>query len=164
MMISAKMNKALNQQVTNELDASFSYLAMSFAFEDMGLKIFGQRYKAQADEERGHAMKITGYIQDVGGKVCLDAVAKPRADYDSAQAMVEAALASEETVTKQVNELVALAEAEKDYATQSFLQWFVDEQVEEVSSMSELLQMVKMAGEANLFLVEGRLAKMMAAG
>lgn len=164
MMISAKMNTALNQQVTNELNAAFSYLAMSFAFEDMGLKIFGQRYKEQADEERGHAMKITGYIQDVGGKVCLDAVGKPKGDYDSAQAMVEAALASEETVTQQINDLVALAEVEKDYATRSFLQWFVDEQVEEVSSMSELLQLVKMAGEANLFLVEGRLAKMMAAG
>ena len=164
MMISAKMNQALNQQVTNELNASFSYLAMSFEFKDMGLKIFGQRYRAQADEERGHAMKITGYIHDVGGKVCLDAVAKPKADYDSAQSMVEAALTSEETVTKQINDLVALAEAEKDYATRSFLQWFVDEQVEEVSSMSELLQLVKMAGEANLFLVEGRLAKMMTAG
>lgn len=164
MMISARMNQALNKQVGNELDASFSYLAMSFAFNDIGLKIFGQRYRAQADEERGHAMKITGYIQDVGGKVCLDEVTKPKADYDSALAMVEAALASEETVTKQINDLVALAEAEKDYATRSFLQWFVDEQVEEVSSMTELLQLVKMAGEANLFLVEGRLAKMMAAG
>lgn len=164
MMISSRMNGALNQQVTNEINASFSYLAMSFAFNDMGLKVFGQRYRAQADEERGHAMKIAGYIQEVGGKVCLDAVAKPRDDYDSAQAMVEAALTSEETVTKQINDLVALAEAEKDYATRSFLQWFVDEQVEEVSSMSALLQMVKMAGEANLFLVEGRLAKMMTAG
>jgi ferritin len=164
MMISAKMNKALNQQVTNELNASFSYLAMSFAFNDMGLRIFGERFKEQADEERGHAMKITGYIQEVGGKVCLDALAKPKSDYDSAQSMVEAALASEETVTKQINNLVALAETEKDYATRSFLQWYVDEQVEEVSSMSELLQMVKMAGEVNLFLVEGRLAKTTSAG
>jgi len=123
MMISAKMNQALNQQITNELHASYSYLAMSFAFDDMGLKVFGRRYKAQADEERGHAMKIAEYIQTVGGKVCLDTVAKPKADHSSAQAMVEAALASEETVTKQVNDLVALAEAEKDYATRSFLQW-----------------------------------------
>ena len=146
MMISAKMNEALNRQVTNELNASYSYLAMSFAFKDMGLKVFGLRYRAQADEEYGHAMKITEYIQDVGGKVCLDAVAKPKADYDSAQAMVEAALASEETVTKQINELVALAEAEKDYATRSFLQWFVDEQLEEMSMQSDLLTVVRRAG------------------
>ena len=67
-------------------------------------------------------------------------------------------------MTEQVNELVAQAERENDYATRSFLQWFVDEQVEEVSAMSELLQMVKLAGEANLFFVENRLAKMMATG
>jgi len=164
MMISPKMNQALNRQVANEFDAAFGYLAMSFVFRDMGLRVFSRRFKAQATEERDHALKITEYIQDVGGKVALDAVEKPRADFDSAQAMVEAALASEQTVTQQINDLVALANAEKDYATQSFLQWFVDEQVEEVSSMSELLQMVKMAGEANLFLVESRLAKLMEGG
>lgn len=161
MMISERMNEALNRQVANELNTSHSYLAMSFEFDDMGLKVFGARFTQQADEEREHAMKIVRYIQDVGGKVALSGVETPRAGYGSAQSMVEAALESEKTVTQQINDLVALAESEKDYATGSFLQWYVDEQVEEVSSMAELLQMVQLAGEANLFLVENRLAKMM---
>ncbi|MCG8403836.1 MAG: ferritin [Phycisphaerales bacterium] len=161
MMISEQMNSALNKQVANELNTSFAYLAMAFELDDMGLKIFGERFVQQSDEEREHAMKITGYLQDVGGKVVLSGVDTPRSEYGSARSMVEAALESEKTVTRQINDLVSLAESEKDYATRSFLQWYVDEQVEEVSSMSELLQMVEMAGESNLFLVENRLAKMM---
>lgn len=164
MMISKKMNDALNQQIANELNTAFSYLAMSFIFHDMGLKIFGEWFLAQSGEEREHAMRIAKYVQDVGGKVVLDAVRRPKSDYTSAQSMIEASLQSEKTVTQQINDLVGLAESEKDYATQSFLQWFVDEQVEEVATMTELLQLVKMAGEANLFLVEGRLAKRLKSG
>ncbi|MFQ5429420.1 MAG: ferritin [Phycisphaerae bacterium] len=164
MMISEEMNQALNRQITNELNAAYDYQAMAFGFHEKGLRVFGARFKAQADEEHGHAMKIAKFIQDVGGHVVFEALAKPRADHASAQSMVEAALDNELRVTKQVNELVAQAERENDYATRSFLQWFVDEQVEEVSAMSELLQLVKTAGEANLFFVENRLSKMMAAG
>ena len=164
MMISEKMNNALNGQITNELNASSTYRAMAFEFEDMGLKIFGRRFHAQGDEEHEHAMKIARYVQVTGGKVRFGAVDQVRFDYGSAQTMVEAALESEQTVTRQINELVDLAAQERDHATRSFLQWYVDEQVEEESAMTELLQIVKMAGEANLFLAEHRLEKMMRAG
>ncbi len=163
MMISQRMNDALNRQVANEFGACFSYLAMAFEFDTMGLKIFSKRFFEQADEERGHAMKIARFIQDVDAKVVLDTIAKPRTDYGSALAMVESALNHEKTVTKQIHGLVELAESEKDYTTRSFLQWFIDEQVEEESTMTDLLHMVKLAGESSLFLVEGRLAKMMEA-
>lgn len=161
MMISEKMNQALNRQVTNEFGASHTYLAMACSFHEMGLKVFAKRFFQQAEEERQHALKIMKYIEDVGGKIVLDGVAKPKTGYNSTLAIVEAAVEAERTVTGQVNELVALAETEKDYATRSFLQWFVNEQVEEVSSMLDLLQMVTMAGEKNLFYVESRLAQMM---
>lgn len=161
MMISEKMNQALNRQVTNEFGASHTYLAMACSFHEMGLKVFAKRFSQQAEEERQHALKIMKYIEDVGGKIVLDGVAKPKTGYNSTLAIVEAAVEAERTVTGQVNELVALAETEKDYATRSFLQWFVDEQVEEVSSMLDLLQMVTMAGEKNLFYVESRLAQVM---
>ncbi len=164
MMISENMASALIQQIANELNTAHSYLAMALAFEEKGLKVFGRRFHAQATEEREHAMKIVKYLQDVGASVILAEVARPKSDYGSAQAMVEAALESERTVTQQINDLVALADSEKDHATFSFLQWFVDEQVEEVATMSELLQLVKLAGEANLFFVEGRLAKTMQSG
>jgi ferritin len=161
MMISAKMAASLNQQIANELNASHNYLAMSYCFEHMGLKVFAQRFAGQADEERGHALRIARFIQDVGGKVTFVGVAQPRASYPTAKAIVKAAVDSELTVTKQINGLMAQAEKERDYATRSFLKWFVDEQVEEVSSMTELLQLVTTAGEENLFHVEARLMQAM---
>lgn len=159
-MISKKVNDALNRQITNEMNASFKYLAMAFQFSDMGLLIFAQRFRQQADEERGHALRIANYISDVGGNVVLEGVEKPKSGYPSAFSMVEAALESERTVTGQINELVDMAFTEKDHATQSFLKWFVDEQVEEEKTMNDLLQMMKVAGESNLFLVEHRISTM----
>jgi ferritin len=158
MMISEKTGRALNKQVMNELHASHTYLAMSLAFRDMGLKVFAGHFLKQAEEERGHAMKIINYLHDVGAPVRLDNIAKPEGHFETAAAIVKDAVQAEQNVTRQINELVAMAETEKDYATRSFLQWFVDEQVEEVSSMSELLQWIEMAGDRNLFLVEARLA------
>lgn len=161
MSISVKMAEQLNQQVANEFNAAYKYRAMAYCFADMGLKIFAKRFEEQADEERGHALKIAKYIQDVNSKVELQAVAKPKHDYKSAKEIVEAALKSEETVTSQINALVALAAQENDYATRNFLEWFVEEQVEEVASMRELLQWVTMAGENNLFQLENRIAQSM---
>ncbi len=161
MMITAKMNDRLNQQVANEMNASHKYLAMSYCFDAMGLKIFAQRFKQQAVEEQGHALKIADYIKDVGGKVVFDAIDKPKGDYPNAKAIVKAAVDSELTVTAQINEIVAMTEKETDYATRSFMQWFVSEQVEEVSSMTELLQWVTLAGD-NLIPLETRLAQTMA--
>ena len=158
MMISEKMSKALNKQVTNEFHASFTYLAMALSFHDMGLKVFAKRFYDQANEEREHAEKILRYLQEVGAEARLDGIEKPKGDYKTVTEIVKAALEAELTVTKQIHDLVTLAESEKDYATRSFLRWFVDEQVEEVSSMQELLQMVEMAGDKHLFFVEARLA------
>lgn len=161
MMISEAMMKALNGQVANELFASMSYRQMAFEYDVMGLKVFASKFQGQADEEHDHAMRIAKYILDSGGNVQLAALDKPQSGFKSAQAMVEAALASEMKVSKQIYALVDQAEAEKDHSTRSFLKWFVDEQVEEVSTMSDLLQLVKMAGEANLVLVEQRLNDLM---
>lgn len=158
MLISQQMNQALNQQIGHELGAAYKYLAMAYWFESAGLKVFAGRFFEQADEERGHARKIGKYLLDVGAKVQLGALGPPRADYPTVRAALEAALESEMTVTRQINELTALAETERDYATRSFLQWFVDEQVEEVATMTELLQLVSLAGEANVFQVEARLS------
>ncbi len=159
MPISKKMNAQLNQQITHEFEAGGSYLAMSCQFDQMGLKTLSAHFRKQAEEERGHALKILDYLQEVGGAVELTALAKPPAAYPSVHAAVKAALSSEKKVTGQIHDLVTLAEQQKDYATRSFLNWFVDEQVEEEAGMSAVLQLVEMAGK-NLLQLESHLARM----
>ena len=153
MMISTAMNAKLNEQIGAEFAAAHAYLAMSCAFDRMALKVLAKRFLKQHDEEREHAMKILHYVQEVGGTVSLEAIAKPKKDYKNTEALVSTALQNELDITAKINDLMTLAESEKDYATRSFLEWFVDEQVEEVSSMTDLLNVVKLAGE-NVLQVE----------
>ena len=160
-MISKKMNGELNGQVAREFEASHAYLAMSCRLEKMGLKILAAFFFRQQEEEREHALKIIGYVQEVDGSVELSQVAEPKSDYKSVESIVEAAVEAELDVTNRINTLMNLAIDEKDHATASFLKWFVDEQVEEVSSMRDLLNLVKLAG-ANLLQVESRLRHEMA--
>ena len=155
MMISAAMNKELNDQIAAEFAAAHAYLAMACAFDRMGLKILGKRFTGQYEEELEHGLKLLDYVQRVGGVVALEEVPKPEAKFASAEAIVRAALASELHITALINALVTLADSEKDYATRSFLKWFVDEQVEEVSSMTDLLNLVELAG-GNMLQVEAR--------
>ena len=160
MMISNPMAEKLNEQITHELFSAHLYLAMSCAFNHMGLPMLAQWFNDQADEERAHAMKIVNYVQDVGGAVSLDALTKPQTFTDSPVDIVSAAVEHEMSITRQINDLVALAESEKDYATRSFLQWFLDEQVEEVATVNGLLHLVKMGGDMHMLEVEARVAKM----
>ncbi len=160
MMISQTMCDKLNGQIKLEFSAAYQYLSMACTFDTMGLKILSQLFNQQYAEEREHALKILGYVQEVGGSVKLEAVPKPCGDYKSVQAIVEAALESEFEVTRAIGGLMDAAIAEKDHATQSFLKWFVDEQVEEVSSMSDLLTLVKLAGD-NVLQVESRVRHQM---
>jgi bacterioferritin B len=154
MQISKAMNAKLNEQITAEFAASHKYLAMACAFDGMGLKYLRNRFFKQQEEEHGHAMKVLRYVLEVGGTVKPEGAPKPKSDYKSVGEMVKAAVESEEHVTRLIHELVALAEKEHDYATRSFLNWFVDEQVEEISTMTDLLRIVELAGD-NVLQVEG---------
>ncbi|MEW6411463.1 MAG: ferritin [Candidatus Zixiibacteriota bacterium] len=158
MMISKNMAKALNGQVKEEFFASWTYTAMGYAFESMNLKIFAKWFFKQAGEEKEHAEKIAQYLIDQGAEVKLTALEAPKTDYKSAEEIVTAAVQHEIKVTKMIHKLVDMARKENDHATDNFLQWFVDEQVEEVASTQELLDMVKMAsGPGQLFMLENRL-------
>ncbi len=145
---------AFNAQVGNEMAASLHYVAIAayFAREDL-VELAGFFYR-QADEERDHAMRFVRYIVDAGGSVEVPAIAAHSSQFESAEAAVASALASEETVTQQIYDLVELAERHRDLIAKRFLDWFVDEQFEEVSTMSGLLSIVRRAGEDNLLLVE----------
>jgi ferritin len=137
MMISKAMNTKLNEQVAHEFGASQAYLAMACQFEGLGLKALAAHFRRQTEEERGHALKILDYVLEVGGKMTLSKLDAPPAEYRTVLAAIQAAVAHEKRVTAQIHALMKLAEKETDYATRSFLEWFVDEQVEEVSSMGK---------------------------
>ena len=163
MLAKDKLIGALNAQVGHEFGASLQYVAIAAYFDAQGLSGLARFFYRQSEEEREHAMKILHYLQEVGGAVTLAAIDKPQTKYTTAESIVTAALESELHVTKMINQVMALADSEKDYATQSFLQWFVDEQVEEVAQMTDLLNLVKMAG-GNLLQVEARVRHEMMSG
>jgi bacterioferritin B len=153
MPISESLNAKLNEQIANEFNASQIYLAMACMFEAQGLKMLAKLFRKQTEEEREHALKLLDYLPTVDGKVTLAGIPQPPAEWPSVEAAIDAALTHERKVTTQINELMAAAEKDKDYATRSFLTWYVDEQVEEVDSMSHLLQIARMAGK-NLLQLE----------
>jgi len=156
-MLGEKMQAALNQQVNAELYSGYLYLSMAANFERLGLKGAAQWMRAQQKEEQLHAMKLYEYIIDRGGTVVLDAIEQPPTTWDSALATFQDAYEHETKVTAMINDLVDLAIQERDHATNSYLQWFVDEQVEEEASADEVVQKLKLAGEAGLFLVDQEL-------
>ena len=157
MAVSEALNAKLNDQITNELYSSQVYLAMACMFEGMGLKMLSKLYRKQTEEERSHALKILDYLATVEGKPTLKAIAQPPAGYPSPLAAIDAALEHERGVTRQIAELMSQAESEKDYATCSFLKWYVDEQVEEVDSQLHLAHIARLAG-AHLLQLEAYVA------
>jgi len=159
MLISQKMNTAINEQVGREFGAFLQYVAIAAHFDAQTLPRLAKHFYRQADEERDHAMRFVHYVVEAGGSAAIPAVAAPKGAFTSAEQAVQLSLDWEEEVTRQIHSLVTLAVTERDYTTQNFLQWFVEEQLEEVSSMSALLSVVRRAGEGNLLLVEGYLVR-----
>lgn len=145
---------AINAQIGREFGAGMEYLQICAYFDDQGLSELSGFFRAQADEERMHALKFIDYLIEAGGHVAIPALPAPRSSFESAEEAVQLSLDWEESVTSFINELMDLAIEKNDHAAQQMLQWFVAEQVEEVSTMSELLSVVRRAGVQNLLLVE----------
>lgn len=158
-LISENMNEALNEQIGNELNASLQYIAIAAYFDGDDLLELAQYFYRQATEERAHAMRFVKYVVDAGGRVEIPALPQPQCQFAGAAEAIQKALDGEVMVTRQINGLVDLAIKEPDHTTHNFLQWFVTEQLEEVSSMSTLLKLVQRAGEQNLLIVEEYLAR-----
>jgi ferritin len=152
-MLSEKMQAAMNKQINAELHSAYIYLSMAAYFEDKNLPGFAHWMRLQAKEEVGHAMKFFDFIVERRGRVLLEPVAAVPTDWPSPLAVFENALAHEQKVTGLINDLVNLALAEKDHASNSFLQWFVDEQVEEEASADAIVQKLKMAGDTPVALL-----------
>jgi ferritin len=142
-----ELEKALNDQIKNELYAAYLYLSMSAYFKDENLEGFAYWMRMQREEEIAHAMKIFDFVQDRDGRIDLQALDKPPADFGSPLAVMEEALGHEQKVTQRINELYELAVKHKDYPTQTLLQWFVTEQVEEEATAKQLVDQLKLVGD-----------------
>ena len=159
MLISKKMNDALNEQIGHEFGASLQYVAIATHFDREGLPGLARHFYRQANEEREHAMRFVKFMVDADGEVAIPAIPAPRATFTSAEEAVKLSADREMRVTKQITDLLDQAAKEKDHLTSNFLQWFVNEQLEEMSSMDTLLRMVRRAGEQGLLFVENYLAQ-----
>jgi ferritin len=159
MLLKQAVVDALNTQVVEEFTASAQYIAIHLYFEAETLPELSKYFWAQAMEEHGHAMKLLLYITEAGGKGLVPASKEVKNHFETAAEAVQLALDQEMKVTEQINSLVDIAVSEKDHLTRQFLQWFVTEQLEEVSTMSALLSVIKRAGEDNLLRVEDYLAR-----
>ena len=158
MLISESLAKAMSTQVGNEFGASIQYVMLAAYFERDALPQLAAKFYAQAEEEKMHAMKIAHYVTEAGGMLEISAIPTGKPNFASAEEAVQLALDWENKVTQQINDLVGLAIKESDHLAQIFLQWFVNEQLEEVTSMDILLRTIKRAG-GNLLLVEDFLAR-----
>jgi bacterioferritin B len=154
----ARFAEALNEQVGHEYAASQQYVAIAVYYESETLPQLGALFYRQAVEERNHAMMIVQFLLDADLPVKIPGVDAPRTDFGSAREPVALALEQEKRVTEQIVALVALAREEGELVGEQFLHWFLQEQREEVSSMSDLLATVERAGD-NLLLVEEYLAR-----
>ena len=160
-MLDERMEKALNNQINEELYSAYLYVSMSAHFESQSLQGFAGWMKAQSQEEMLHASKFYQYILDRGGRVELQAIKAPLTHWESPQAAYEAALAHEQHITGCINKLTDLAIELSDHATQVMLQWFVNEQVEEEASVGEFVDKLRLVHGAPgaLFLMDQEAAK-----
>jgi ferritin len=160
-MISKKMQNAINGQINAELYSAYLYLSMSADFSSKNLPGFANWMKIQAQEELGHAMKLYNFIEERLGRVTLKAIDAPPTEWDSPLTAFEAVLKHEQKVTGLINKLVDQAIAENDHATRGFLQWFVDEQVEEEASADAIVEQLKLIKSApgGLFMLDKELGR-----
>ncbi len=159
MLASQKLIDAFNRQIGNEMGASIQYVALASYFDVEALTQLAQFFYRQSEEERGHAMRFVKFIVDVGGRVDIPEIPRAKCDFGSAEEAAQLAVDWEKQVTQQIYDLSELAVAEKNHIARRFLDWFVDEQLEEVSTMQSLLQIIQRAGDGRLILVEDHLAR-----
>jgi len=161
-MISVKISQALNLQMNREFYNSRLYLSMATYLHSINLAGAAHWMEVQAQEETGHAMRLYKHLLERGARIIVEAIAAPPQKWDSPLAAFQDAYRHVCKVTKEFDELVALARAENDNATEFFLQWFVTEQVEEEDSTDSVVQKFLLTEKANgeaLFMIDRMLAE-----
>lgn len=163
-MISDKMLAALNEQINKEFYSAYLYLAMSAYCNTIGLPGFSNWMRQQYEEEILHVTKMYDYILDQGGQIHLLKLEEPEKEHGTPVEIFEATLKHEQFITASINQLMGLAADERDYATQTFLQWYVTEQVEEEANVNDILAPLRMVGEdkSGLMMIDQQLAQRVA--
>jgi len=146
MELGKAMQDGINEQIKNELFSAYLYLSMAAYCEAESLPGFAHWMRLQAQEEVAHAIKFFDFVSERGGRVTLHAIDQPQVEFDSPLQVFEMTLEHEKKVTAMIERLYELALEEKDYAAQVLLQWFIEEQVEEEASASQILDSLKLAG------------------
>lgn len=158
MYASQRLLAAFNAQIANEMGASIQYVVLAAYFDSEALPELAKFFYRQADEERMHAMRFVKFVVDVGGRVDVPEIPRAKCDFTSAEEAAQLALDWERQVTQQIYDLLDIAQEDKNHIARRFLDWFVDEQLEEMSSMGNLLQAIQRAGDRLQF-VEDLLAR-----
>ena len=147
MELSKKMQDAMNEQIKEELASSYIYLSMAAYCESINLSGFARWMQAQSQEELEHALMFYAHIHDRGGRVVLEALDQPPIEFDGPLDVFEKTLAHEQYISDCIHNLYGMAVEEKEYASLSTLQWFVDEQVEEEQTATEIVELLKKIGD-----------------
>lgn len=160
-MINPKIQAAFNHHINEELFSAYLYLSMASYFEAKSLSGMAQWMRIQAQEELLHATKFFDFVHERGGRVMLEPIAAPQADWDAPVHAFEDAYKHECVISGMINKLVDLAIAESDHAANSFLQWFVNEQVEEEATVEAIVDRLQLVGDHGvaLFMLDAELAK-----
>jgi len=143
-MINQKLEKAINEQINAELYSAYLYLSMGAYFEEQGLAGFANWMRVQFEEEQFHGLKFFDYLAERGGRVQLDAIESPETEWANPVAVFEEVLKHERHVTSLINNLIDISIEERDHASKSFLNWFIDEQVEEEATAETILSQLKL--------------------
>ena len=144
-MTASRFVEALNAQIGNEFAAHQQYVACAIYYDDLTMHQMASFFYAQALEERDHAMMMVKFLLDTDASVRMPGVEAPTVDFADVTAPIELALAQEKRVSEQIFNLTKIAREENDFAAEQFMQWFIKEQVEEVSTMNDLLTVVTRA-------------------
>ena len=152
-MISKDVQEAINLQIRNEYYSSYLYLSMAAYCESLNFQGFSAWLRRQSEEELTHAMRLYDYLIDRDGRIVLDAIDKPPSEFGSLLEMFQQVLDHEKEVTSMINKLYEIAIAENDHATAVELQWFIQEQVEEEKSATEVVENLKLAGKNSAALI-----------
>lgn len=161
MELGKNLENALNDQIREELASAYIYLSMAAYLETLNLPGFAHWMRAQSNEEMQHAIKFYEHIYERGGRVLLQAIGQPPADFEGPVDVFEKALKHEQYISSRIVDLYKLAQKEEEFASFSLLQWFVDEQVEEEESALEVLEQLRMIGDKGqgLLMLDRQLAQ-----
>ena len=163
-MLPKKVEEILNVQIKKEDYSSQLYLSMASWAENNGFEGVSTWFYAQVEEERVHMLKLVKYVNERDGVAAIPGIEEPPKDFENIFVTFDKVLAHEKYISGSINEIVAACIAENDYTTQSWIQWFVNEQIEEEASVKAIIDKLKLLGENNLYMFDRDIMSMRGSG